>query len=97
MFLIILKYIKPLNSVDEQVPAHMEFLKKCYDRSEFICSGRRVPRVGGIILANVETEQKVWELIEQDPFYVHEIAEFEVIEFLPTKYDERFSCFIKSC
>ena len=32
MFLLLLKYVKPLEQVDEFVPAHVEFLKACYER-----------------------------------------------------------------
>lgn len=94
MFIILVKYVKPLEVVDEHLIAHRTYLKECYDRKELICSGRRKSRVGGIILANVESEEKVWELIKQDPFYTSGVAEFEVLEFTPTLFDERFACFV---
>ena len=84
MFVIIVKYIKPLEQVDELVPAHVKFLEDCYERSEFICWGRQNPRVGGIILADVNSLEHVWALIKKDPFFVHQVAEFEVIEFIPS-------------
>lgn len=94
MFLILLKYIQPLERVDEFVPSHIEFLKTCYSQSKFIFSGPRIPRTGGIILANVESLEAVWDLIKDDPFYVHQIAKFEVIEFKPRMYDPQFDYFI---
>jgi uncharacterized protein YciI len=94
MFLILLKYIQPLERVDEFVPAHVEFLKACYAQSKFIFSGPRIPRTGGIILANVDSLEVVWELIKKDPFYIHQIAEFEVVEFKPWMYDPQFDYFI---
>lgn len=94
MFIILLKYIQPLERVDEFVPAHVEFLKTCYERSKFIFSGPRIPRIGGVILANVESLDAVWALIKEDPFYIHQIAEFEVIQFKPWMYDCQFDCFI---
>ncbi len=96
LFLIFLKYIQPLERVDELVPAHVEFLKACYEQSKFIFSGPRIPRTGGVILANVESLDVVWALIKEDPFYIHQIAEFEVVEFKPWMYDSRFDYFIKS-
>lgn len=94
MFIILLKYIQPLDRVDKFVSAHIEFLKDCYEQSKVIFSGPRVPRTGGLILANVESSEAVWMLINKDPFYIHQIAEFEVIEFKPRMYDPRFDCFI---
>jgi uncharacterized protein YciI len=95
MFIVLLKYIKPLEKINEVLPAHIEFLKKCYKDSKFIVSGPRSPRTGGVILANVNSETELRDLLKQDPFYIHEAAEYEVIAFTPTKYDESFSCFVR--
>ena len=94
MFIVILTYKKPLEQVDELIPAHLEFLKKYYEQLKIICSGRRKPRVGGVILANTDSLDALWAILKEDPFYTHEIATFDVIEFTPTKCDERFACFV---
>lgn len=95
MYIFQLKYVKPLEQVDQLIEAHIEFLDKYYRASKFICSGRRNPRVGGIILANVDNESEVKQIISEDPFVIHKVAEYEIIEFFPTKYDPRFACFVK--
>ena len=59
-------------------------------------SGPRIPRTGGIILANVESLEVVWELIKDDTFYIHQITKFEVIEFKPWMYDPQFDYFIQN-
>lgn len=94
MFLIDLKYIKPLDQVDALMAQHVEFLKGCYNRHEFVCSGPKQPRTGGIILANMNCLEEVWALIKTDPFYMHQVAEFTVTEFKPWMHDPRFSCFM---
>lgn len=94
MFLIILKYVKPLEYLDELIPAHIEFLDRFYNQSKFIASGRRNPRVGGVIIAKAGSEEEIWEIIKQDPFYTNGAAEYEVIEFIPSKCDPRFECFL---
>ncbi len=35
------------------------------------------------------------EIIKQDPFYQNEIADYDVTEVIPTKYDENFAYFIE--
>ena len=35
------------------------------------------------------------EIIKQDPFYQNEIADYEITEVIPTKYDEAFAHFIE--
>lgn len=95
MYLILTKYIQPLDRVDELLPAHVQFLKTCYAESKIIFSGPRVPRTGGVILANVESLDAVWELIKADPFYIHQIAEVEVIEFKLRMNDPHFDYFVQ--
>ncbi len=95
MFLILVTYIKPLEKVDNLMEDHMTFLNKYYEQKKFICSGRRNPRVGGVILANVNTSKEIEDIIQEDPFYSNKIAEYEVIEFSPTKFDEKFKVFVE--
>ena len=95
MFVIILTYIKPLEQVDELVPAHRAFLKTCYEKKLLICSGRQNPPVGGVILSNADSLETVWSILRQDPFYLQSVAKYEVIEFTPALHDERFACFLK--
>jgi uncharacterized protein YciI len=94
MFFIFLKYIKPLNEVDQFVPPHVDYQKKCYEQEAFIFSGPQIPRTGGLILANNGSLEAVWDLIRQDPFYINEIADFRVVEFIPRMHDDRFACFV---
>lgn len=95
MFILALKYVKTLEEVDKALKAHIEYLEKYYSLKKFVCSGRRNPRVGGVILCNAENMNEVQTIINEDPFYVKEIAEYEIIEFAPTKYAEGFEKFIK--
>jgi uncharacterized protein YciI len=71
------------------------FLDKYYARNKFVFSGRKHPRTGGIILANHVTKSEIDKIIEEDPFKRHEIADYEIIEFIPTRYDKRFEVFNK--
>lgn len=95
MFILSLKYIKPIEEVENELEAHISYLEKYYSLQKFICSGRRNPRTGGIILCNAENTKEIETIINEDPFYKKNIAEYEIIEFIPTKYDDKFKCFIK--
>ncbi|MGD8192714.1 YciI family protein [Brevibacillus ginsengisoli] len=94
MFIVLPKYVKGLEEVDQHMEAHKEFLDKYYQLSKFIVSGRRNPRVGGVILVKAESEVEVLEIIKEDPFYQNQVAEYEIIEFQPTKWDTRFEAFL---
>ena len=95
MFLVILTYKKPIESIEKFLPEHILFLDKYYQKDKFIFSGRRNPRIGGIILINSNSREEVDSIIQDDPFNKNGLADYEIIEFLPTKYDDRFGKFIK--
>jgi uncharacterized protein YciI len=87
MYLLLLKYKVPIEQVERVTPAHREFLDKGYKAQKLLVSGPRVPRTGGVILTRVKTRAEVDELIQADPFYTENIADYEVIEFQAIKFD----------
>lgn len=96
MFVLLLKYIKPLEEVDKELENHRKYLDKYYSLGKFICSGGRTPRIGGVILCKSKNEEEVKEIIKEDPFYFNKIAEYEIVDFSPTKYAEGFEKFINA-
>ncbi len=85
MFIINLNYIVPLEQLDAHMKEHVQFLQKYYKQNVFVASGRKVPRTGGIILALAPSREDIDRIIEEDPFYVHQLAEFTVTEFLTSQ------------
>ena len=89
-----IKYIKPIEEVEKHLDNHIKFLDKYFASGNFICSGRKNPRVGGVIICNAKDKAEAESIIQEDPFFTEKIAEYEVIEFLPTRYSEGFEEFI---
>lgn len=83
MFIVSLTYIVPLSTVDAHLEAHATYLEQQYAAGHFLISGRKVPRTGGIILANMTDRKQLDVILEQDPFYSLGLAEYEVTEFVP--------------
>jgi len=81
MFVIELTYTAALAEIDARMAAHVVFLKKYYASGNFLVSGRKIPRDGGIILAVGKSRQHIEAIIEDDPFYEHGLADFRIIEF----------------
>lgn len=81
MFVIELLYTATLEEIDRRMPAHVAFLKKYYAAGNFLVSGRKIPRDGGIILAVGQNRQEIDAIIRQDPFVKEGLAEFRIIEF----------------
>lgn len=95
MFLISLTYIKSLDEIDKYIDEHILFLDKYYALHKFIFSGRKNPRIGGVILAYNLSRTEIEDIIKEDPFHKHNIAEYEIIEFLPSKYAAGFESFVE--
>ena len=94
MYIIMLKYIKSLEEVEKELEAHIKYLEKYYAMDKFICSGRKNPRVGGVIISKGKNREEIERIIEEDPFKINEIAEYEIIEFMPTKHVEGLEKYI---
>ncbi len=86
MFIAILTYKKPLSEVDRFLAAHREYLSKHYAVGDFIASGPQTPRVGGVIMMKAESRMAVDAIIAQDPFNINGIADYQIVEFTPTKF-----------
>jgi uncharacterized protein YciI len=81
MFVIELTYKAALAEIDAQMTAHVMFLKKYYASGNFLVSGRKIPRDGGIILAVGTSRQHIEAIIQEDPFYQRGLADFRIIQF----------------
>lgn len=94
MFIFNLTYVKPISDVEQFLPEHIQYLEKYYTSKKFICSGRKVPRTGGIILCNCATKQEAEQIIKEDPFFKEQIAQYDITEFIPSKSLELFKTII---
>lgn len=90
MFIINLTYIKPLDEVDKYLEAHVKYLKEQYNKGNFIASGRKIPRDGGVILSKLTSRDKLEEILNQDPFNIAKIANYEIIKFVPSMTSVEF-------
>lgn len=81
---LVISYVKPLKDVDLVVGEHRKFLELHYANGNFLMSGRQEPRTGGIIIAKAERKTDIQSIIEGDPFFKAKVAEYNIIEFIPT-------------
>ncbi|MBP2618054.1 YciI family protein [Chryseobacterium jejuense] len=95
MFIISLTYKVAIENVEHHIPEHNSFLQKYYDSGLFITSGRKEPRTGGIIVCNASSKNVIEQIITEDPFHIHQVADYDITEFIPTKYNENFKIFIE--
>ncbi len=94
MFIINLNYTAPLEKIDAAMKDHMVFLNACYKEGLFIVSGRKIPRTGGIIIAQASSKEAMEALMRNDPFVAQGLAEMEVIEFQESQMSKKFKEFL---
>jgi len=81
MFVIELIYKAELTQIDAHMRAHVKFLNKYYAAGNFLVSGRKIPRDGGIIIAVGRNREEIQSIVEEDPFYARGLADVRIIEF----------------
>lgn len=94
MFFLDLTYQKPLTEVERYLDEHNQYLEKHYQSGNFICSGRKNPRIGGVILCQFDSLDEVKTIIQEDPFLLHGIANYQITEFCPTKTAAKYNDFL---
>ncbi len=94
MYIINLTYKTSLEKVDGFLEEHIEYLNKQYEMGHFLASGRKIPRTGGIILSKIDNRSELDKIIEQDPFKINGLADYELIEFVPSKTCEELNFLI---
>ncbi|GAA0092923.1 YciI family protein [Paraclostridium bifermentans] len=87
MVIVNITYTVELDKIEQKLEEHIEFLNKYYANNKFICSGRKNPRTGGVILCNTNKEE-VSEIIKEDPFYINNLGNYEIIEFEASKINK---------
>ena len=86
MFIAILTYKKPLEEVDRFLKAHRDFLDRHYSAGNLITSGPRIPRKGGVIMIKADALSDAEAILAEDPFRINGIADYQIVEFTPTKF-----------
>ena len=84
MYVVSLTYKVAQEIVDQHVDAHMDWVNDAFDQGIFIASGRKVPRTGGVLLSKAD-RLTLDESLAKDPFNVHGVADFDVVEFAVTR------------
>jgi uncharacterized protein YciI len=84
MYVVSLTYKVAQEIVDQHVDAHMDWVNDAFDQGIFIASGRKVPRTGGVLLSKAD-RLTLDESLAKDPFNVHGVADFDVVEIAVTR------------
>ena len=95
LFAVILRYLVDIEIINQNRPAHLEFLEKYYNEGKIVLSGRQNPLTGGVIMIYAGSRDEALNIMHEDPFYKLHLAEINIYEFSPTRLD-KFSEFISN-
>lgn len=94
MFIIQLTYKTSLTEVDKYLQAHREFLDYHYKKGLFLASGPMKPRTGSILIALTKDKVYLEKILQQDPYFLAEIADYQFIEFTPVMHREELNALL---
>jgi uncharacterized protein YciI len=95
MFIVELTYKVSLTKIDEFLNEHIDYLNTQYKLDNFIASGRKVPRNGGIILSKASSKEELLKILNDDPFKKFNLATYKIIEFIPSKTSKQLKYLIE--
>ncbi|MFI5954540.1 YciI family protein [Cryptosporangium sp. NPDC051539] len=90
MFVVTLTYVADISEVDAELDGHMAWLESQFTDGVFVASGPRVPRHGGVILAQGVDREELNRRLSLDPYAEKCLADYTVIEFDPTRVAEGY-------
>jgi uncharacterized protein YciI len=94
LYIVSLKYKVPLEEADKVFPEHIAYIEKYHAAGKYIISGRREPRIGGVLIAANCTRDEIENIVAEDPYNQKGIADFEIIDLIPTRmFDSRLAPF----
>jgi uncharacterized protein YciI len=85
MYLMISKYLKPLEEVDRVRDDHYAFLDGLEAQELVVLAGRQDPPTGGVILLDVDSEERAREIFAGDPYVTAGVAEYTPIGWNPRR------------
>lgn len=85
MYVVLVNYTAPLEEIDYALADHADWLTRHFESQHFLASGRRNPRIGGVIIARPMARGKLDAILATDPFALQHLATYEVIEFSATR------------
>lgn len=91
MFIVFLKFSDNKPKAGAFMKGHNDWIKKGFDDGVFLLVGSLQPDLGGGILAHNVSLPDLQNRVNNDPFVVEKVVKSEIVEFAPSKADDRFN------
>lgn len=84
MFVVDITYTSPHEEVAAHRPEHVKWLENAFTRGNFVMAGPKTTKDGGILLSSCQDKESLEAELAGDPYRVHGVATYEVVEFEAT-------------
>jgi len=81
MFLLLGRYLKPVDEVEVHLDAHRAWVREHAEAGRVIAAGREMPLQGGLLVAVGVTRAEVDAMTAADPYVTAGVAEYDVREY----------------
>lgn len=86
-FVVIISFKAPIESIGEElIQQHFEILKAGCELGHVLLYGPTEPGNGTIVVARVESHEKLMEILNSDPLWKNGLVSHDVREFIPVRY-----------
>ena len=89
MFIVLLKFSDNKGRASQFMEGHNEWIRHGFDDGVFLLVGSLQPNMGGGIVAHNTTLSDLQSRVNDDPFVAENVVSAEIIEFKPSKADDR--------
>lgn len=86
MFIVQLNYQCDPNEIDKYLQAHRDFLDYHFKQGLFLAAGHLKPRTGDIIIALTNDRKQLESVLQEDPYYLADLAHYTLTEFTPASH-----------
>ena len=91
MYIILLRFSERKDHAPEYLDGHRAWLKQGFDTGMFLLAGSLKPGIGGGVLAVADSQEEVFDFVNQDPFVVANVVTAEILEMEPARADNRLN------
>ena len=91
MYVAVLKFSTNRGRASELMAAHNAWIRRGFDAGVFLLVGSIRPGLGGALWAHATTRDELEARLCEDPFVVHDVVTFELLEISATMADPRLA------
>jgi uncharacterized protein YciI len=94
MFIVLLRFSGNKGQASQFMQGHMDWIKRGFGDGVFVLAGSLQPNLGGGIVAHNTSLADLQSRVNADPFVAENVVSAEILEFTPSRADERLQFLI---